>query len=154
MKEWSLGFIFDREFQFVILLKKSRTMHVGLWNGVGGKVESGETPLQSMIRECMEETKMDITDWTLVGFLEGKNDTPIGVHEFWRVNIFGAIASKPEVTEVTAGWQTKAETDTPYRFAPSEVAYLPLAPHTEILMHTAKAKLQKPNLPVLTLRES
>ncbi|AFU13307.1 MutT/Nudix [Bacillus thuringiensis MC28] len=32
----------------------------GLWNGVGGKIEPGETPLASAIREIKEETDIDV----------------------------------------------------------------------------------------------
>ncbi len=32
----------------------------GLWNGVGGKIKSGETSLESVIREIKEETGIDV----------------------------------------------------------------------------------------------
>jgi 8-oxo-dGTP diphosphatase len=31
------------------------------WNGVGGKIEPGETPLECVIRETAEETDIDLT---------------------------------------------------------------------------------------------
>jgi len=39
----------------ILLAMKKRGFGVGKWNGVGGKVEPGETPLQAAIRECEEE---------------------------------------------------------------------------------------------------
>ena len=39
----------------VLLAMKKRGVGVGKWNGVGGKVEAGETIEQAMIRECQEE---------------------------------------------------------------------------------------------------
>ncbi|EEK78660.1 MutT/Nudix [Bacillus cereus R309803] len=32
----------------------------GLWNGVGGKIEPGESPLENAIREINEETNIDV----------------------------------------------------------------------------------------------
>ena len=43
----------------VLLAMKKRGFGQGRWNGVGGKVEKGETVQQSVIRECQEE--IDVT---------------------------------------------------------------------------------------------
>ncbi|GGA46697.1 NUDIX hydrolase [Paenibacillus physcomitrellae] len=40
----------------VLLLNRERSSWMGCWNGIGGKLESGETPRDSMIREIFEET--------------------------------------------------------------------------------------------------
>lgn len=39
----------------VLLAMKKRGFGVGRWNGVGGKVEDGETLEQAVVRECEEE---------------------------------------------------------------------------------------------------
>jgi 8-oxo-dGTP diphosphatase len=39
----------------VLLIRKKRGLGAGKINGPGGKIESGETPLQSAIREAQEE---------------------------------------------------------------------------------------------------
>jgi 8-oxo-dGTP diphosphatase len=39
----------------ILLAMKKRRFGVGKWNGVGGKVEPGETYEQAAIRECQEE---------------------------------------------------------------------------------------------------
>ena len=41
----------------VLLIKKNRPeFQKGKWNGIGGKVEVGETPIDAMVREFWEET--------------------------------------------------------------------------------------------------
>lgn len=40
----------------VLLLHRAKPPNQGLWNGVGGKCQPGETPLQSVLREVAEET--------------------------------------------------------------------------------------------------
>ncbi|ANS77275.1 DNA mismatch repair protein MutT [Paenibacillus yonginensis] len=47
----------------VLLLNRERSSWMGCWNGIGGKLESGETPRDSMIREIFEET--GIADYEL-----------------------------------------------------------------------------------------
>ncbi len=39
----------------ILLAMKKRGFGVGRWNGVGGKIEPGETITQAAIRECQEE---------------------------------------------------------------------------------------------------
>ena len=52
MKLLSLGFIFDATLEQVLLVHKNRpTWQAGRINGVGGKVEDGETPEVALIRE-------------------------------------------------------------------------------------------------------
>jgi len=40
----------------VLMLRRRRPPNQGLWNGVGGKIEAGETPLAACVREVREET--------------------------------------------------------------------------------------------------
>jgi 8-oxo-dGTP diphosphatase len=57
------GFAFDE--QKVLLLRKKRpAWQYGLLNGVGGKIESGETPGQAMEREFFEETGVRVPETT------------------------------------------------------------------------------------------
>lgn len=49
--------------------KKKDDVNEGKWIGIGGKVEDGETPLEGMKRECMEETGLRWNDPTLKGII-------------------------------------------------------------------------------------
>lgn len=51
------GFAFDPKLDCVLLLKKARgpSFNVGRWNGIGGKIENGESPRGAMAREFQEE---------------------------------------------------------------------------------------------------
>ncbi|MCM3783437.1 8-oxo-dGTP diphosphatase [Neobacillus mesonae] len=40
----------------ILLLNRNKSPWMGCWNGVGGKLETDETPRESMQREVMEET--------------------------------------------------------------------------------------------------
>lgn len=55
-----LGFAFNLQKDQVLLIRKNRPdWQAGLINGIGGKVESGETEEQALIREFNEETGLD-----------------------------------------------------------------------------------------------
>lgn len=47
---------FIRYEELVLMLHRSHPPNAGLWNGVGGKLEPGETPLDGVLREVREET--------------------------------------------------------------------------------------------------
>jgi len=49
--------------------KKKNDTHEGKWNGLGGKLEAGETPEVCAIREMKEESGFDVTDLELRGFI-------------------------------------------------------------------------------------
>lgn len=44
----------------VLMLLRSRPPNAGLWNGVGGKISPGETPLECVRREVLEEAGIDL----------------------------------------------------------------------------------------------
>jgi len=44
----------------VLLLYRYRPPHQYRWNGVGGKIEQGETPREAIAREVREEAAMDL----------------------------------------------------------------------------------------------
>lgn len=50
-------------------IKKENDMHQGKWNGLGGKLDPGETPEECVIREVREESGLAIVDPLLKGFL-------------------------------------------------------------------------------------
>ncbi len=49
--------------------KKENDMHMGKWNGLGGKLEAGETPEECAIREIREESGLRVTGPILKGIL-------------------------------------------------------------------------------------
>ena len=54
----------------VLLQKKARGFGKGKWNGPGGKIEKGETPEMSTIREVREETDIKISRLEKAGEIE------------------------------------------------------------------------------------
>lgn len=44
----------------VLMLYRSKPPNAGRWNGLGGKIEAGETPLRNIHREMMEEAEIDL----------------------------------------------------------------------------------------------
>ena len=50
-------------------IKKENDMHQGKWNGLGGKLEPGETPEECAIREIREESGLEVKHLVLKGLL-------------------------------------------------------------------------------------
>jgi len=53
----------------VLLLHRNRPPNAGLWNGVGGHIESGETPHGACLREIQEETGFLLSSAQYIGIL-------------------------------------------------------------------------------------
>lgn len=54
----------------ILLAKKKRGFGEGKYNGVGGKLEPGETPEEAMIRETREEINVTPTKYEKIGTVE------------------------------------------------------------------------------------
>jgi 8-oxo-dGTP pyrophosphatase MutT (NUDIX family) len=107
MKQYCLGFACDPATREVVLIEKRRPdWQAGLFNGIGGKCEGVETPLEAMIRECVEETGLEDISWTPIGAM-GESD--------WKVTVFvgtGVIAGAASLTDeqvVRVGWDEVME---------------------------------------------
>jgi len=85
MNKFVLAFIFDQTFEHVLLMHKNRpAWQDGLVNGLGGKVEAGETAVQSVSREVEEESGLKIKeeDWTFAGFVYSDS---------FNLDVFGCV---------------------------------------------------------------
>lgn len=51
----------------ILLLNRNKKPNMGLWNGVGGKIESDESPFEGIIRETWEETGLLLEEVTHAG---------------------------------------------------------------------------------------
>jgi 8-oxo-dGTP diphosphatase len=69
MIRYVLGFVFDFGFRNVLLIEKKRPeWMMGRLNGLGGKIEEGESPLEAMRRELAEETRGRLPEVELAPF--------------------------------------------------------------------------------------
>lgn len=74
MTDYCLGFAFDANLENVILIEKLKPdFQKGKLNGIGGKIEAGESAVDAMVREFKEETGVETTtcDWYKFCILRG-----------------------------------------------------------------------------------
>ncbi|MFW6220379.1 MAG: NUDIX hydrolase [Nanoarchaeota archaeon] len=81
-------------------IKKINDMHKDKWNGLGGKLEAGESPEECIIREVKEESGFDIKNPILKGIItfpafDGIDD--------WYVFIFTVNEFSGEIIDSTEG---------------------------------------------------
>jgi 8-oxo-dGTP diphosphatase len=69
--ETVLCFVRDDQDRFLFLYrgKKAGDVHQGKYNAPGGKIEPGESPLEAVFREVLEETGLRVTYCRRLGFL-------------------------------------------------------------------------------------
>lgn len=79
-----VGFLFSPDFKYVALIKKNKPeWQFGRFNGIGGKLEAGETGLQAMRREFHEEAGLQIADWTSFCHVTGPHGDLFDIECFW-----------------------------------------------------------------------
>lgn len=69
MKSLELTLLYLTKDSQVLLAMKKRGFGEGKWNGVGGKIEQGETVEQALIRECQEEIGVTPIEFIKRGYL-------------------------------------------------------------------------------------
>ncbi|MGE3333658.1 MAG: NUDIX domain-containing protein [Rhodospirillaceae bacterium] len=135
LKTYALGFMFYRsplgELTVVLIKKKRPAWQAGLLNGIGGKVEDGETPEQAMVREFKEEAGL-ITmpeDWKHVLTMTLDNDAERErTGRAAKVEVFSYVFTKgrPPVA---------SQTDEELRHVPAELAlHFPHTPNLRWLL--------------------
>lgn len=84
--DYVVGFAFSGHLDCVAMITKTKPeWQNGLLNGIGGKIEDGETPLQAMIREWDEECEILVDkDWKQFAVVAGRADNG----KIWRVVFF------------------------------------------------------------------
>ena len=134
MTKYSLAFIQSLDSSRILLIQKNRPAFLaGLYNGVGGHIEDGETPLDAVMRECDEEADLKIpaSEWNSLGVISD--------NEHFEVHVFGA---KWDISKALA------RTDEPLQiFDMSEVHHIPLAPSAKEILQKLGAVWPKPPQP-------
>ena len=80
--------------------KKADDIHLGKWNGLGGKIHLGETPEECVIREVYEESGLRIKNPSLRGIL---TFPAFKDEEDWYVYVFVATQFSGRLSESSEG---------------------------------------------------
>jgi 8-oxo-dGTP diphosphatase len=83
----------------ILMLQRRKPPNQGLWNGIGGRIEEGETPEQCALRETREETGYILAGLRFGGLLTWEGfEIPPG-----RLYLFTAQAPDSEPLETLEG---------------------------------------------------
>lgn len=99
----------------VLLAMKKRGFGAGRWNGVGGKLELGETIDQALIRECQEEIGVTPTSYQKIAFHDFILDSEGG--NAWHMYVHTYLCTEWE------GEPVETEEMAPQWFKVSEIPY-------------------------------
>ncbi|MCP5063119.1 MAG: 8-oxo-dGTP diphosphatase [Ignavibacteriae bacterium] len=102
MKLATLCYVMDGDKTLMLYRnKKENDYHEGKWNGLGGKLEQGETPEECAIREVYEESGLKVSDPEMKGLItfpmfDGVDDWYVWVFVFKKFD--GKQIDSPEGT--------------------------------------------------------
>lgn len=106
MRQCTLVFLNKPSEQKILLAMKKRGFGVGKWNGVGGKLQDGETLKDAAVRETREEIAVDMKGDDLINvaiidfYFEDKKEFNQQVHVFitekWQGDPVESEEMKPE----------------------------------------------------------
>ncbi len=103
MKLATLCYVIDKPQNKTLMLhrvKKENDYHEGKWNGLGGKLELGESPEDCVIREIKEEAGLLIKNPHMHGFITFPNFDEV---DDWYVFIFTADEFEGELIDSPEG---------------------------------------------------
>lgn len=86
---------FIQKNESLLMLYRHRPPNAHQWNGVGGKIEAGETPRVAMEREIMEETGLAVENLTYRGLVTWNEEG--GMH------VYVANTAADHVTQTDEG---------------------------------------------------
>lgn len=98
-QDYVAGFMFSVDRRSVMLIKKNRPeWQKGFYNGIGGHIEDGESPVDAMVREFREEAGLYTvdTEWTEFAVITGEDD-----RHPWRVHFFYAVGQMEAAVQKT-----------------------------------------------------
>lgn len=106
MRVQPCSLLFLRRGDEILLAMKKRGLGQGRFNGVGGKIEPGETIKQAAIRECQEEITVTPTKFTQVARLDFLMDSDT---QPWKIDGHVFIATEwrgepAETEEMAPQW--------------------------------------------------
>ncbi|MFO0882296.1 MAG: 8-oxo-dGTP diphosphatase [Candidatus Saccharimonadales bacterium] len=90
----------------VLLAMKKRGFGAGRWNGVGGKLEPGESIEQALVRECQEEINVTPTRYRKVAELDFYGGS---TEEAWNMFVYAYVCDEwqgepTETEEMAPKW--------------------------------------------------
>ena len=89
-------------------IKKANDMHQGKWNGLGGKLDPGETPEECAIREIWEESGLTVRNPLLKGFITFPG---FANEEDWYTFLFVCTEFEGELVDSSEGYLQWIEDD-------------------------------------------
>jgi 8-oxo-dGTP diphosphatase len=104
-----VGAVIRDEAGRILLIKRGHEPGKGLWSVPGGRIESGETDEQAVVREVREETGLEVECGSLLGAIErpGLAGTILQISDYRAVVTGGELTAGDDAAD--ARWLTLQE---------------------------------------------
>lgn len=136
-----VGFAFsEEEFnedKYVVLIRKNKpAWQAGRYNGVGGKIEPGESAREAMVREFREETGLTVVAWRQFAALGGEGFSVVFFRSFIPLKELSRVQSMTkELVDIRAVCDIKVS-----EVIPNLTWLIPMALYVDYEISPRKAK--------------
>lgn len=125
LTEMVVGFLFNESGNRLALIRKTHpAWQAGNWNGIGGRIEAGETPAQAMVREFKEEAGVELPEeeWRLRVRIRG-SDFFLYVFSAFSDDVNDCVTRTQEMVSV---WDLSSFLNNCYNRIPNLVWMIPI----------------------------
>lgn len=99
--QYVIGLMFNERGNHVALIEKNRPeWQAGKLNGIGGKIEQGESPYETMVREFQEETGVLYKDWVVSGCMMDPGKFEIHVFKAFTDKVYDVRSKTDEEVSI------------------------------------------------------
>ena len=100
-KNYVVIMLFNKNKDKVLLIKRNKKPYKNCWNGIGGKIEKGETWFEAAKRECLEETGLILVNpKLLVTYVYPKDNT---INSNTKLNVVYDFVDEVEIDDNEEG---------------------------------------------------
>lgn len=103
MKRYVLVLLFNEDMSKILLMKRKKNPYIGLYNGIGGKIDGSESVFECCLRETIEEINVNLDNPKLLVTCTYPESNELHKNSNIELNVMYDITEESEFVENEEG---------------------------------------------------